>query len=62
METKFSTIMDLIKYLVSLQSGDAYEAFRRSIINDFLAHGYSERRAIQVIDEMIEHVRNKNGT
>lgn len=59
MSSKFSTIMELITYLISLKSGPAYEAFRQSILNDFLAHGYSEVRANQIIDEMVEHVKSK---
>lgn len=57
MEKRFSKIMELVEYMVSLQSGEPYESFRQSVIADFIDNGYSEERANQVIDEMEEKVK-----
>ena len=48
----FKELSELICYMKNLKEGDAYEAFRQSIINDLVSHGYSEERAIQVVDEL----------
>jgi hypothetical protein len=62
MSADFKKISDLIKYMANLEPGEAYEAFRRSIVNDFVEHGYSPERAEQVIDEMVRHFRQSPKT
>jgi hypothetical protein len=44
----FYEIDDSIAMLAVLESGPAYEAFRESLLNDFLEEGWSRARAAQV--------------
>lgn len=60
MSQRFATIMEHIEFLVRTESdppSEAYETIRNAIISDFIAHGYSEKRALEVLHEMEEHVR-----
>ena len=59
---KFHEILELMKYLVNLKEGtEAYQSFYNSIINDFIQCGYSEERATQVLDEMVDNFIKKYG-
>jgi hypothetical protein len=52
----FEEIQELAARL-ALMGGDASEAFRESIINDMIEHGYSRDRAAQVIDEEVARAK-----